>query len=83
MLAYTLSRLIDMAPYLKQQPKLQDHEFGKYCFETLPKVKGLSSHQRIDGKDYVCEIQITYNNDKNSECSLELPLDNGKFVSLQ
>ena len=32
-LADTLSRLIDMDPDLKQQPKLQDHEFGKYCFE--------------------------------------------------
>ena len=39
-LADTPSRLIDMDPDLKQQPKLQDHEFGKYCFETLPKVRG-------------------------------------------
>ena len=39
-LADTLSRLIDNDPDLKQQPELEGHEFGKYCFETLPKVRG-------------------------------------------
>ena len=39
-LADTLSRLIDTDPDLQQQPKLEGHEFGKYCFETLPKVRG-------------------------------------------
>ena len=36
-LADTLSRLIDTDPDLQQQPELEGHEFGKYCFETLPK----------------------------------------------
>ena len=31
----------------------------------------------------MCEIQITYDNDENSEFSMELPLDDDKFVSLQ
>ena len=31
----------------------------------------------------VCEIQITYDNPKNSELSVELPLDDEKFISLQ
>ena len=31
----------------------------------------------------VCEIQITYDNPKNSELSVELPLEDEKFVSLQ
>ena len=31
----------------------------------------------------MCEIQITYNNEKNSEFSIELLLDDGKFVFLQ
>ena len=31
----------------------------------------------------VCEIQITYDNPKNSELSVELPLDDEKFTSLQ
>ena len=31
----------------------------------------------------VCEIQITYDNPKNSELSVELPLEDDKFISLQ
>ena len=38
-LADTLSRLIDTDPDLQQQPELEGHEFGKYCFETLPKAE--------------------------------------------
>ena len=84
MLADMLSRLIDIDPDLKQQPKLKDHEFGKYCFETLPKARGYTHHQRIGGEDHdVCEIWITYNNEENSEFSVELPLDDEKFVSFQ
>ena len=83
-LANTLSRLIDMDPDLKQQLKLQDHEFGKCCFETLPKVRGSISHQRIGGKGInICEIQITYDNEENSKLLVELPLDDAKSVSLQ
>ena len=39
-LADTLSRLINTDPDLKQQPELEGHEFGKYCFEALPKARG-------------------------------------------
>ena len=39
-LADMLSRLIDTDPDLQQQPELEGHEFRKYCFETLPKVRG-------------------------------------------
>ena len=42
-LADTLSRLIDTDPDLKQQHDLEGHEFGKYCFETLPKGKRICS----------------------------------------
>ena len=83
-IADILRRLIDMDPDLKQQPELKDHDFGKYCFKTLPKVKGYTYHQKVGGENYdVCEIQITYDNDKYSEFSIELPLDDGKFISLQ
>ena len=59
-LADMLSRLIYIDPNLKQQPKLKDHGFGKYCFESLPKARGYTHHQKIDGKNYdMCEIQIT------------------------
>ena len=83
-LADTLSRLIDTNPDLKQQPELEGHEFGKYCFEALPKVRGSVSHAKIDGDTAeVCEIQITYDNPKNSELSVELPLEDDKFASPQ
>ena len=41
-----LSRLIDTDPNLKQQPELEDHEFGKNCFENLPKVRGSVHHKK-------------------------------------
>ena len=83
-LADTLSRLIDTNPDLKQQPEFEGHEFGKYCFETLPKVRGSVSHEKLGGNEAeVCEIQITYDNPKNSELLVELPLDNDKLASLQ
>ena len=83
-LADTLSRLIDTDPDLKQQPEMEGHKFSKYWFETLPKVRGSVSHEKVDGSDVeVCEIQITYDDPKNSELSVELPLENDKFTSLQ
>ena len=83
-LADTLSRLIDTDPNLKQQPELEGHEFHRYCFETLPKARGLVSHAKIGGNTAeVCEIQITYDNPENSKLSVELPLEDDKFTSLQ
>ena len=80
----TLSRLINTNPDLKQQPELEGHEFSKYCFKSLPKARGSISHTKISGDTAdVCEIQITYDNPKNLEISVELPLDDEKFVSLQ
>ena len=56
-LADTLSRLIDMDPNLEHQPELKDHEFGKYCFETLPKAIGSTHHQVIGSEDFdMCKI---------------------------
>ena len=49
-LADTLSRLISTDPDLQQQPELEGHEFGKYCFETLPKVRGSTNHIKIGGE---------------------------------
>ena len=47
-------------------------------------MRGSTVHQKITGEGFdVCEIQITYNNDTNLEFSIELPLDDDKFVSLQ
>ena len=80
----TLSKLIDTDPDLQHQPELEGHEFGKYCFETLPKEKGYVNHVQLSGDEAkVCEIQITYNSPKNSELSVELPQEDDKFVSLQ
>ena len=83
-LADTLNHLIDTDPDLEQQPELEGHEFGKYCFETLPKVRGSAHHERISGDKFdMCEIQITYDNPENSELSVKLPLEDEKFISLQ
>ena len=80
----TLSRLIDTDPDIKQQPELEGNEFDKYYFEILPKVRGSVHHERVNGEEFdMCEIQITYNNPENLELSVKLPLENGKFVSLQ
>ena len=69
---------------LQQQPELEGHEFGKYCFETLPKVRGSTSEVKIGGEmAEVCEIQITYDNPENLEFSVKLPLEDDKFASLQ
>ena len=83
-LADMLSRLFDIDLDLKQQPKLKDRKLGKYCFETFPKARGYTHHQKIGGKDYdMCEIQITYDSEDNLKFSVELPLCDGKFISLQ
>ena len=80
----TLSRLIDTDPDLEQQPELEGHEFGKYCFETLLKTRGLVCHKKLSSDEAeVCEIQITYDKPKNSELLVELPLEDDKFISLQ
>ena len=83
-LADMLSRLIDTDPDLQQQPELEGHEFRKYCFETLTKVRGSTSEVKIGGDMVeVCEIQITYDNPKNLEFSVKLPLEDDKFATLQ
>ena len=83
-LADMLSRLIDTDPDLQQQPELEGHEFRKYCFETLPKVRGSTSEVKLGGDvAEVCEIQITYDNPENLEFSVKLPLEDNKFASLQ
>ena len=83
-LANTLSRLIDTDPNLKQQLELEGHEFGKYCFETLPKARGLVCHKKVGGNEAeVCKIQITYDNPENSELLVKLPLEDDNFISLQ
>ena len=67
-LADTLSRLINTNPDLQQQPELEGHEFGKYCFETLPKARGSVNEVKLGGEmAEVCEIQITYDNPENSD----------------
>ena len=84
-LADTLSRLIDINPDVVLEPELKDYEFGHYAFETLPKAKCTSVGEKlalVDGVD-VCEINITYDNSKNSEFSVKLPLSNDKFACLQ
>ena len=46
-LAYTLSRLINIDPDVKQDPELAGYEFGQYCFEKLPKALSYTSNEVI------------------------------------
>ena len=79
-----LSRLIDTDPDLQQQLELEGHEFSKYCFETLPKARGSANLVKLSCDEAkVCEIQITYDNPKNLELLVDLPLEDDKFASLQ
>ena len=84
-IADTLSCLIDIDPDIVLEPELKDYEFGSYCFETLPKARRSSVAEKlasVDGVD-VCEINITYDNDKNSPNAVEMPLSDEKFSQLQ
>ena len=50
----------------------------------LSKARGSVSHEKVGGIEAeVCEIQITYDNPENLELSVELPLEDDKFASLQ
>ena len=82
-IADTLSRLIDIDPDIVLEPELKDYEFGSYCFETLPKARRSSVTEKLASVDSVdvCEINITYNNDKNLPNSVEMPLSNKNFLS--
>ena len=64
---------------------MKDYEFGNYCFETLPKATGTSVSEKLASVDSVdiCEINITYDNPKNSQFSIQLPLSNEKVACLQ
>ena len=53
MLADTLSRLIEIDPDIVLEPKLRDYEFGKYCFETLPKARSMSVGEKLASVDGV------------------------------
>ena len=47
-------------------------------------MRGSVSHNKLGGEEFdICEIHITYDNPKNLELSVKLPLDDEKFISLQ
>ena len=46
-LADTLSRLISIGPGVKLEPELEGYEFGKYCFEELPKASSYTVNEII------------------------------------
>ena len=81
----TLSHLIDINPDIILEPELKDYEFGSYCFKTLPKARSSSVAEKLASVDgvNVCEISITYDNDKNLPNSVEMPLSDEKFSQLQ
>ena len=47
-------------------------------------MRGSVHHKKVSSEEFdICEIQITYDNSKNLELSVKLPLDDEKFISLQ
>ena len=51
-------------------------------FETLPKARGYTSHQKSVVKVWTCVKYKSHNdNDENSKFWVELPLEDSKFVS--
>ena len=84
-LANTLSRLINIDPDVKQEPELKDYEFGHYSFETLPKAKGTAVGETLTSVDGVkiCKINISYDNEENSQFSMKLLLTDTQFSCLQ
>ena len=55
--ANILADTLNTDPDLKQQLEFEGHEFGKYCFETLPKARGSVCHKKVGGSEAeVCEI---------------------------
>ena len=84
-LADMLSRLINIDPDVKQEPELNDYEFGCYSFETLPKAKGTAVGETltlVDGVE-ISEINISYDNAENSQFPMKLPLTDTQFSCLQ
>ena len=70
---------------MELEPEGKDYEFGHYCFNTLPKAKGTTVEEKlasVDGVD-ICEVNICYDNEENSQFSMKLPLSNAKFSCLQ
>ena len=79
-----LSRLIDTDPDLKQQPKLKDHKFGKYCFRLSPSQENIHIIKKIVRRIMMC---VKYKSHmtmmKIQNFFVKLPLDDRKFISLQ
>ena len=51
---------------------------------SLVKVRGSVLHEKVSGDEVeVCEIQIMYDNPGNLKLSVELSLEDDKFISLQ
>ena len=83
-LADMLSRLIDIDPDLKQQPKLKDYEFGKYYFETLLRQGGIHTIKELVVRIMTCvkyKPHMTMRRIQNS--LLNCPWMMRNFFSLQ
>ena len=53
-LADTLSRLIDIDPELKQQPKLKDHESANIALRPSPRQEGIHIIKKLVGRIMMC-----------------------------
>ena len=71
-LADSLSRLLEVDPEAKLQPKKEGHEFGTFCFEELNENSEISPNFWIPLKDSIEHIEVTHNESYAKEVHLRL-----------
>ena len=80
-LADSLSRLLDVDPEAKLQPKKEGHEFGTFCFEELNETGEISPNCWVPATDFIEHIEITYDGENAKE--VKLPLTTKQMIQLQ
>ena len=80
-LAGSLSRLLEVDPEAKLQPKKEGHEFGTFCFKELNETGEISLDFWVPATDLIEYIEITYNEEHAKE--VKLPLTTKQMIQLQ
>ena len=79
-LADSLSRLLEVDPEAKLQPKKEEHEFGTFCFENINETGKISPDFWTPLKDTVEHLEIVHN---ESAVKVHLPLSTKQVIQLQ
>ena len=74
----SLSRILEVDPEAKLQPKKEGHEFGTFCFEEVSEASEILLDFWIPLKDSIEHIDVTYN--KNYTREVKLPLSTKQMI---